>query len=258
MKVLLYQFHVENCFSNEEHKYGKYWELSHKSCSKYAARHGFDYILDYYPNKESWNPLFSFMPEPGWEQFKAIQYLKDYDAVIFIDSDVLIKPNADNIVEEYKKENSNIVVNTRIGNKIFKMYESDTLQFNTGIIIWYNKTNRTNDFYNLKPKDYADNKGVFMQGDFIESRKDLRWWEKWDDFKSLIGKKKSGFYNDEKFLSLIVSIFDLTVSHLHHKYNYRFTNETEFNIISENVQFIHYVGHKKIHMQKHYNLIMEQ
>ena len=255
MKVLLYQFHIKNFFPTE--KYGTYWELSHESCRQYAKTYGFDYKLDLYGNKESWIPLFSFIQEPQWEQFRAIRYLKDYDAVLFVDSDVLIKANADNIIEKYKNENSNIIVNTRIGNKILNTnYEKNTLQFNTGVVLWYNKTQNIENFYNLKPRNYAYRNDHFLLSKFVENRKGLRWWENWEDLQDFVGKYPTGRLHDEKFLSLIISLFDLTFAHLDCKYNYRFINEELFYNHFNYAQFIHYPGKKKQFMKKHYNLIM--
>jgi hypothetical protein len=255
MKVLLYQFHIKNFFPTE--KYGAYWELSHESCRQYAETHGFDYKLDLYENKESWAPLFSFIQEPQWEQFRAIRYLKDYDAVLFVDSDVLIKSNSDNIIEKYKNEGSNIVVNTRIGNKLLNTdYELNTLQFNTGVVLWFNKSRNTDNFYDLKPKNYAYHGEHFLLSKFVEDRKNLRWWENWEDLQNFVGKYPTGRYHDEKFLTLIISLFDLPLGHLDCKYNYRFINEKLFNKHFEYAQFIHYPTDKKQYMKKHYNLIV--
>ena len=234
--------------------------MSHESCRQYAEINGFDYKLDLYENKESWIPLFPFMPVPGWEQFRAIRYLKDYDAVLFVDSDILIKPYSDNIVKKYKNEGSNIIVNTRIGNKVLNTDQKNTLQFNTGVMIWYNNSFLCNNLYDYRPINSAywasGSKTRFLLGDFIESRMKLRWWERWEDFSMFIGKNKSGIPDDERFLTLIISLFDIPIGHLDYRYNYRFVNEQKLSEEINNVQFIHYLGKKKMYMQKHYDLIM--
>jgi hypothetical protein len=256
MKVLLYQFHLENQSPWNNNNHDNYWELSSKSCKKYADKWGYDYIFDYHKNKNTWTPWF--LPETHWEQFRAIEYLKDYDAVLFVDSDVLIKPYSPNIVSEYQSFNTNLILNTRIGNQIFN-YSVGTLSINTGVVLWYNKSKYTDDLYNLTPKKYAYfNNDIFSLGKFLQKRENKRWWEDWQDFEFLIGKLSSGQYNEERFFSIIIEMFVIPTSHLHHKYNYRFTSLKNYDILSDNVHFIHYQTNSKNLMQKHYNLIMEQ
>jgi lipopolysaccharide biosynthesis glycosyltransferase len=43
----------------------------------------------------------------NFDKFKAIEFLKDYDAVLYIDTDILITPDAENIVK-------NIILNLQM------------------------------------------------------------------------------------------------------------------------------------------------
>jgi hypothetical protein len=259
MKVLLYQFHLNQrklSFATKDKyitDYGKYWELSSNTCKIYAEKWGWDYIFDN-PSPEEWEPFF--ISEPQFEQFRCIKYLEDYDAVLFVDSDILIKPNSPNVVEDYKKNETPIVVNTSIGNKLLGEKDYSVVGVNTGVVIWYKNSKNIINLPHLTLNHYFDN-GIYPLGAFIESRKDLKWWENLEDFKPFIGKFESGFYNDDKFLTFIISIYNIPVSHLHSKYNYRFTAGLNNDILSDNVHFIHYIANMKSYIKQHYNLIME-
>ena len=258
MKVLLYQFHLLKdtglTFTmSDDGDFGEYWKLSSKSCKKYADRFGWDYILDS-PSEDSWIPFF--LPEPQFEQFRAIEFLKDYDAVIFVDTDILIKPNSPNIVNIYESNGTPIVINTAIGNNLSGDL-GGAIGVNSGVVIWYNKSKFTNNLYELKPIDYGwVNNNTFFLGEFIKERQNLKWWERWEDFIPFIGQFRSGYYNDDKFLGFIISVFSLPISHLAAKYNYRIRNKKDANkILDDDIHFIHYVGNSKQFMKKHYEVI---
>jgi hypothetical protein len=140
MKVLLYQFHLKQddlAFAVKDKyisNYGEYWKLSSNTCKIYAEKWGWDYIFDN-PTSEEWKPFC--IPEPQFEQFRCIKYLKKYDAVLFVDSDVLIKPGSPNIIEEYRKDETSIVVNTSVGNKLLGEVDHSAIGLNTGVVIWY-------------------------------------------------------------------------------------------------------------------------
>lgn len=259
MKVLLYQFFLNDSYYSTQRDFQNtdgYWKLSSNSCRRYAEKNGWNYFLDYHENTSSWSP-FAFS-QSYFERFKSIEYLKDYDAVVYVDSDILIKPSADNIVKEYRKDNTNIVVNTSVGSKLLgESSRNYTIGVNTGVMIWYNKSNNTNDLYSLRPVDYGWNKDTFMLPEFLEKRQHLKWWEKWEDLSEFTGRCKYGLRHSDMWLPFIVSIFVLPMSHLHEKYNWKFSPKRELDITSEDVHFIHYEENTKEYMQKHYNLIME-
>lgn len=261
MKVLLYQFHLQkkgltfavNC-DNIGNDYNEHWKLSSQSCIQYAKKHGFDYKL-LSPTEEEWEPWF--IPEPQFDQFRAVEFLGDYDAVLYVDTDVLIKPNSPNVIEEYKKEGTNIILNTCIGNALLGERKGAVAGYNTGVVLYYNKSLNTNNLKELRPEEYAYHKGIFTLGDFIESRKELRWWERWEDFKPFIGKFKSGMHNDDKFMGFLITTFMLPVGHLHKKYNYIINSKKPYEALFDDVYFVHYTEDDKKYMQEHYNLIME-
>jgi hypothetical protein len=261
MKVLIYQFHLQKkglSFAvngdNIGVDYGEYWKLSSESCKRYADKYGFDYLL-MSPTEDEWEPWF--IPEPQFEQFRAVDFLKDYDAVLFVDTDVIIKPNSPDIVKKYYWKGANIILNTAIGNNIIDGKRGALIGYNTGVVLYYKKSVNISDLRELKPK-YMENHGHFSLGSFLEPRKDLRWWERWEDFKPFLGKFKSGMHNDDKFMGFLINVFMLSVAHLDRKFNYLFDPKQIDNILSDKVYFIHYIESHKKYMKDHYNLIMEQ
>lgn len=259
MKVLLYQF-----FINDNHITDKrnlkniqgYWELSHNSCKLYAEKNGWDYYLEYHDNRDFWNPTF-FKDSSWFERFNAVKYLKDYDAVVYMDSDILIKPSTEDIVKKYRKDKTNIVLNTAIGNRLLgETSRNYTIGSNSGVVIFYNESKNTKSLYSLKPRNYAWDNNVFTLSEFIKKRQDLYWWEKWEDFSDFTGSCKFGLRHIDMWFPFIISTYVLSQSHLHEKYNWKFTPKNENKILSDGIQIIHYEMDTKQYMEKHYNLIM--
>jgi len=254
MKVLLYQFHLQKkelSFATKSQlfgDYGEYWKLSSKSCKKYAEKWGWDYIFNN-PTEDEWKPFC--VDQPQFEQFRSIQYLNNYDVVVFVDSDVLIKPNAPNVVDEYKNDGTNIVVNTTVGNRILEGSSPSSIGVNTGVVLWFKSSKVIKDLYRIEADE------IFTTGDFFEFKKGLKWWEELEDLKPFMGKFPSGFYNDDKFLTFLISVYSIPTSHLHSKYNYRFSPRNKFDIMSDDNWFIHYTENTKSYMEQHYNIIME-
>lgn len=256
MKVLLYQFHLQKkdlTFSlTKPHQillgYGEYWKLSSESCKKYAEKWGWDYIF-VNPSEEEWEPFC--VDQVQFEELRAIKYLKHYDVVVYVDSDILIKPDAPNVVDEYKDDGTNIVVNTTIGNRILEGSSPSTIGVNTGVVLWFNNSKFIKNLYGL------DGGNSFLFGSFVESRSGLKWWERLDELKPFMGKMRTGFYNNEKFLTFLISVYNIPISHLHSKYNYRISPHNNFDVMSDDNWFIHYTENTKSYMEQHYNIIME-
>lgn len=240
MKVLLYQFHLENYSPwKDQNDYNRYWEYSSKSCKAYAQTHGYDYFFDYKTDESDWSPWY--IPEPHFEQFASIDYLRDYDAVLYIDTDILIKPNSPDIVKEYANENANIIINSRIGNQLLGHTDiRQTLSFNTGTVLWYDKSPYVDSLY-----------------EYVTINRDFQWWEDLNKQDWFNGSLKSGYYNEEKFLGIFLEVYGINFSHLDQKYNFKYRPRRK-NILSNDIYFIHYQKDMKKYIRDHYNLIMEQ
>jgi hypothetical protein len=260
MKVLLYQFHLQKrelTFATKTKilgDYGEYWKLSSESCKQYADKWGWDYIFDN-PTEDEWKPFC--IPEPQFEQFRSIKYLNDYDAVLFVDTDVLIKTDSPNVVEEYRNDQTNLVVNTAVGNRLLNGTDESSIGVNTGVVLWFRDSPMIQGLPGIIPENNYYIGDTFILGSFIEERKHLKWWKQLEDFQPFIGKFQSGFYNDDKFLTFLISVWNIPVSHLHEKYNYRFSAGKKCDIMSDENWFIHYADNNKSLMKQHYNIIME-
>jgi len=260
MKVLLYQFHLQKeglVFAPSESgddNYGEYWKLSSESCKRYAEKWGWDYFFDN-PTEEEWEP--PFIPEPQFHQtFTPLKLLRNYDAIVKVDSDILIKPESPNVVKKYRGDGTNFVVNTPIGNVLEKISWGRT-SINSGVIIYYKESLNTKDMLGLTPSQDYTHKGIYMLCDYIkETRNNKRWWEDLEDFKPFLMKFPSGMYNDERLLSFLINLYSLPMSHLHFRFNFLLSDGNIKNILSDEAYFIHYVGSKKKYMEQHYNLIM--
>jgi|TARA_R110000822_G_scaffold91775_1_gene211400 hypothetical protein len=251
MKVLLYQFHMEPSDPQKAFFWGdefnrpiqdKFWELSSDNCKKYAEKYGFDYVFDN-PNEDDYKPfLFNCT---NFERFKIFKHLEHYDAILWVDSDVLIVPNADNIVEKYNTGYSEIVVNTSIGDKAIykdKMAYKRCGFANGGVQIFY----RYSDFIDLHSYVYR------LKYNNINI-KDL-WWKNLHLYEPLIAKIENGRYNNEQFLQLLIDRIGLHVDHLDRKYNYSFNKNIRL-FEDDSPQFIHFLGVTKKHMKRYFNLI---
>ncbi len=102
MKKLIYQYYAEAPNSGPSIKTEfNYWELSKQSVSKYAEQCDADYKFLSHPFGHS--PFYGiFLPFiEGW--------CKEYDAVCFMDSDILATTNFDNIFDHIEDDRINYV-----------------------------------------------------------------------------------------------------------------------------------------------------
>lgn len=258
MKVLLYQFHLlDKKFSSRDlvlnSEFGNYWNLSSKSCKVYAEKYGFDYKL-VMATEEEWKPFVLFdNPQPQFEQYRSIEFLKDYDAVLYIDTDILISPNAPNIIDEYNDRAANIYVNTLIGNRILhpEVKEKSLTGVNTGCVLWYNNSDNLKNLYDL----YARNAST---SPFLSSRDNLKWWEKWEDFIPYMDMFENGFVNDDRFITWLATTFNIPLNHLHKKWNLQYHDKYLNGILNEDYYFIHYAAQNKELMKKHYEVLYNE
>jgi lipopolysaccharide biosynthesis glycosyltransferase len=265
MKVLVYQFHVEYskekeafkhvAYDNPRDSFGKFWEMSSITCKAYADKYGFDYLF-HNPNENDYIPfLFN---SPNFDQFKAIEFLKDYDAVLYVDSDILITSDAENIVKKYNTGFSNVVVNSAYGDKA--VYR-DTHAFkrlkgvNTGVVLWYNNSIALNGLYDFTLSSIEDNITLSQWTlDNVDLNK--KWWETLEIFKPFLSKFKTGYYEDDKFLDFITHLYDIPRDHLDRIYNYTFPKNKNLNLFKNDApQFIHFIGERKMYMKEYFDLI---
>ena len=241
-------FYWKELFDREEIK--DFWKLSSITCKKYAEKYGFDYFFDN-PNEDDYKPyLFN---APAFERFKVFQYLKEYDVVIWVDSDVLINPDADNIVEKYSDDSfcqySNIVVNTNMGDKALyndKISLKKVGYANTGVFICY-RDSRFMDLY--EQVNYNKVCGIVY---------DDYWWKHLDKHYCNVTKLENGEYNTEDFMGYLINHMSIHANHLDRKYNYQVSHKIKIDtslILKQSSQFLHFSLDTKKYMKEYFNLI---
>ena len=255
MKVLVYQFHVEY----EESNAYKFWEMSSNTCKRYADTYGFDYLFNKSNIKDHIPYMFNSL---NFDKFKAIEFLKDYDAVLYIDTDILITPDAENIVAKYNTKFANVVVNTSYGDKaIYRDLQSlkKVKGISSGVIIWYNNSMIIRDLYNFSlDKIHENNFSQWMIDNLDLSKK---WWEDLDPFKPhlryhLGTQTRMGCYDCDEFLDFITNLYNIPRDHLDRIYNYAFPKNKNLNLFKNDApQFIHFIGTKKMYMKEYFDFI---
>lgn len=72
-------------------KYQKMSEITHPYIKKYADKIGADFIVI---DKQKVSKT-----TPHWEKFQLLDYLNDYDRILFLDTDVIVKKNCPNLFD---------------------------------------------------------------------------------------------------------------------------------------------------------------
>jgi hypothetical protein len=247
LKVLIWQTHVEHSYNYfgtspeqiENYKrnrdsYSNFYKFSSYTCKRYAERWGFDYRFDLYEEEEYEPFVFG---QSNFDQFKATTFFKKYDAVLYLDTDVLIMPWADNIIEEYSPERdwSNIFVNTIIGNKLKNVYLYRAGSCNTGVVLYFKQAAGDTIDRKLRSKRFLKN--------IIEEN------------AGLLTTFRSGQFDDDKFFYLFHNKLEGSrLCHLDAKYNTEFYS---YNQNLENVSFLHCSGGQKQHIERIYNKVYD-
>jgi lipopolysaccharide biosynthesis glycosyltransferase len=255
MKVLVYQFHVEY----EESNSYKFWEMSSNTCKRYADTYGFDYLFDICNIKDHVPYMFNSL---NFDKFKSIEFLKDYDVVLYIDTDILITPDAENIVKIYNTGFANVVVHSSYGDKathrdIHSLKK--TKGVNSGVIIWYNNSTIIQDLYKFSLDQFMENTFSKWMIDNLDFSK--KWWKDLEVFKPFLRyhlgtQTRIGYYDDDEFLDFITHLYNIPRDHLDRIYNYTFPKNKNLDLFKEDSpQFIHFDRHKKMYMKEYFDLI---
>jgi hypothetical protein len=269
MKVLVYQFHKKDTFTMipdgfrtiPVESYGNYWELSAKSVKKYADKWGFDYLFLNPGPEDDYKPFM--FNETQFERYRSIEFLKNYDAVLYIDSDVLITPDADNIVDIYNDGYTNICTSTGLGAKILESHVKDSfshersIKADVGIMIFYKKSIFVNDLRALKIKTYGA--GNRLARHITENLDPLtKWWENWEYWEPYIKKLPNHFYDDGTYLMMMLLHYNIPFMNLDHRiHNYQRmdTFKKEELFLSNSPQFLHFILEQKDLLKQWYNYL---
>lgn len=254
---LIYQFHVDfsdrskNVFGNsiDRNNLGEYWLYSKKAAELYAKRIGADYIYEN-PSENEYKP-YAFGVET-FDKFRCIEYLKVYDQVLYLDTDVLILPNAENIFDHHEDQ-AFINVFFKVADKA--MYDDDTLKssgrLNTGVILYNNSRFLNNEVELYKISIISSNYSNIgtKNENLLNKYGKGKWYEYWEEkHYDIITYLKGGTPSDENFFYRIIDIYGIPCYHLDRKWNFNMKYKKEF----ENAQFLHFIEHEKSKLKNYY------
>lgn len=260
-KRLLYQCHVDfkdrnkGVFGHEfnREQAGRYWDAGITSAKFYCKKYSIDYKLEY-QEEETYKPyLFGI---ETFDKYKAIRYLKDYDQVLYVDTDVLIKANAGNIFDECW-DRGFVGWFDQVADKFC---HTDSNQYsggkiNSGVLLFNRNSYDWNERSNFRSKSNLYKANIWHGNEINEDTPSYDtlvrkygigyWWQYWeqkyhDEITYLKNKKPS----DENLFHRIVHLHNLFPFHIGRKYNWSRYFEEGF----DDAAFIHYIGPAKEHM----------
>ena len=166
-----------------------------------------------------------------------------------IDTDVLVTPDAEDIVKKYDTGYSNIVVNTSYGDKA-KYRDDASLRrqgfCNQGVTIFY----RNSGYCDLYSFVHNEISGVKCDKDY--------WWKYLYLLEPHLTNTphSDNTYNGESFLSYMINLFGIHVDHLDRRFNYLMSHDESDSLVSNrSSRFLHFVYDTKFHMKKYFDLI---
>ena len=261
MKRLLYQFHVDfkdrskNVFgeSFDRVSVGEYWKHSTTFAKAYCERYGIDYKFEFL-SEEEYKP-WAFGVET-FDKYRAIQFLNEYDQVLYVDTDVIIHENADNIFEEFK-DSGLVGYFDNVADRYLHKDSNSVGKINSGVILFNNANkNLESGLGKLYKMDiFSGNypcEGTPSETHILKKFSKGKWWEYWEEKHSEnITYLKNKTASDENFFHYIVNLYTLLPFHIGRKYNYRkkFREKplvrSGSGMIEVPPSFIHYEGSSK-------------
>lgn len=266
MKRLLYQFHVDfkdrskNVFgeSFDRVAVGEYWKHSTAYAKAYCDKYDIDYKFDF-QTEDEYKP-WAFGVET-FDKYRAVQHLKNYDQVLYVDTDVMIHKNADNIFDEFK-DSGLLGYFNNITDKYIHRDNSSLGRLNSGVLLFNNHNialgggkKKLYDM-NIRSGNYPS-VGTSSEEYILNKYAKGRWWEYWEEkhLENLVHLKNKT-PSDENFLDFIIDMYVLVPFHIGRKYNYR-RNFTEKpfvrngkDVMQVRPSFIHYEGGSKKYIIK--------
>jgi lipopolysaccharide biosynthesis glycosyltransferase len=261
LKRLLYQFHVDfkdrskNVFgeSFDRVSVGEYWKHSTTFAKAYCERYGIDYKFEFL-SEEEYTP-WAFGVET-FDKYRAIQYLDEYDQVLYVDTDVIIHPNADNIFEEFKDKGL-VGYFDNIADRYIHNDNYSIGKINSGVILYnnYNKNLNGGQSKMCAMNIYSAHwpcRGTDAEEYILKRYRKGKWWTYWEEKHSEnITYLKNKTPSDENFFHYIVNLYTLLPFHIGRKYNYRKNFKEKplvrhgSGMIETSPSFIHYEGATK-------------
>lgn len=203
----------------------RYLHISSKSAKSFAERNGFDYRL---VERDYISP-FKVFQSSNFLKYESIKYLKDYDVVLYVDTDTIIGYNVENFLEYYNGW-ANVVLKTRLGLieerdcLVSKLFAS---HINSGVMI----LNRFSVIWHIHHDTFSK-------------------LEKFSEYINLemIPKYVSGHYNDETFFKHFLIYSEIPYINLADRFNLNYVHANGDEDMNRSI--IHYTGKWKTKMLK--------
>ena len=180
-----------------------------------------------------------------FNKFHAIERVGTYDQVLYLDSDILILPHAENIFDRYAHSGFVGVFQ----NAADQAQHSDNPSYgpiNGGVILYnqqydlrqckLNRINITSQF------DLGRELNPTLLHSYLG-----HWWENWDDefLDEVTYIGHTGLVNDEPLFWRILSLYNIKAFHIHRQFNYDVQRWHEHR---DHAQFLHYQRQNAKHL----------
>jgi hypothetical protein len=165
---------------------------------------------------------------PHLNKIKAFEYLKDYDEILYLDADVYIVSNAENIFDVYVNTASDIIALNE-ANYRFTNYQVEGVckSLKTDSANW--------------PRNKANNYDYYNTGVLLLRHGALRIAEEFD-WKWFLLNPKAHIAFEQSYLNYIFQKCELILGDLSSEFNHNFFTNWYFK---EGVSFVHYAGINK-------------
>jgi hypothetical protein len=235
-KVLVCQFHI--VFDKTD---PPAYQYSFESVRDYCKNWGFDYHNEFY-TKDQYKPYA--LNHYFFERYKFVEKLEEYDHVLCLDSDILIRKNSPNIIEEYKNKNGFGVNYSLVNNYLNIEPYRFSRPISCSVMLFNKKTGRKDLPLHKWPSAYNDR---------------TPWYKSLDQYSDLAYRWNNAYYDkcDEGLLSRLIPIMQIPTFHIDYKWVTQSTNVPIKHL--KNSYFLHYgmpEGKKQL-IENYKNLIME-
>lgn len=229
--------------TDHKSQYGEYWKLSHRSCRHYAARLGCDYVCES-PDPDVHEPLL--FADCLFDKYRSIRHLRKYDQVLYVDSDVLIMPWAEDIFAQHA-DSGYIGVFHQTADKAQHEDNPALGKMNSGVLLFNNKYSRYGgSLYTARARNLLRfTRGQLLEELYTRCEPGL-WWEHWEQkFSDMAMYSEDGRIQEENFFYTVFQTYCVPTFHLDRRWNFHY----HFREDRQSRQFVHFIGGAKTAMR---------
>jgi hypothetical protein len=236
-KVLVCQYHI--VFDKSA---SPAYQYSFESVQNYCKTWGFDYHNEFY-TKDEYIPYA--LNHHYFERYKFIEKLEEYDHVLCLDTDILIRKNSPNIIDEYKDSHGFGINYSLVNNYLNIEPYRFSRPINCCVMLFNRKTARNNLPLHKWPTSYHNR---------------TPWYKSLNNYSSLRYRWNNKYFEydtDEALISRLIPIMQIPTFHIDYKWATQSTGAPIEKL--KNSYFLHYgmpEGKKQL-IEDYKNLIME-